>query len=604
MRFVSESNRKWWTLGAVAFGLFMIMLDNTIVTVALPTIKRDLRLGISELEWIITAYTLTFAAFILIGGKLADLLGRRLMFNVGLGIFTISSLVCGLAGNVNLLIGARAVQGVGAAIMIPSTLSIVAAAFPPRQRGTAIGVWAGTAGMALAIGPLLGGILTQQLSWHWIFFVNIPVGALAIVVSRIVIPESRDTSQRQSLDLPGLLASGASLFALTYALIEGDSKGWTSPLIVGLFLLAGVAMIAFIALELNGRLGVSSVLATAVGGFSLTWALIEGGGQGRFSLNLGKTRLFDVGLGWSSSFIVGLLALAGVVFLVVAAIELFRLEGVRRLPVVRRLTRSGAHAASPRHERVPMLELSLFRIGNFVGSILVALLVSLAMFGVFFFMSLYIQNILGYSPTRAGASFLPMTVLVILVAPFAGRFSDRIGSRWLMATGMALVAISLYLFSRVGLHTTYPELLPAMIIGGIGMPMAMAPTTAAAMATVPVDKAGVGAGVLNSFRQVGGSLGIALLGAVMASRSSSFASTAKAAYHAKVHKAAELGIHLPTPTAQQKQTIAQEAFVHGLHSALLVSAVIALGAVVVGATLVRKRHHEHAEEPKLAVESA
>ncbi|HEY5160458.1 MAG TPA: MFS transporter [Gaiellaceae bacterium] len=499
MRFVSELNRKWWTLGAVAFGLFMVMLDNTIVTVALPTIRRELRIGVSELEWIVTAYTLTFAAFILIGGKLADLLGRRLMFNVGLAIFAISSLLCGLAGSINLLIGARAIQGVGAAIMIPSTLSIVTATFPPRQRGTAIGVWAGTAGMALAIGPLLGGILTQQLSWHWIFFVNVPVGVLAIVVSRVVIIESRDTSHEQGLDLPGLLSSGLSLFALTYALIEGDNRGWTSPLIIGLFVLSGVLMFVFIVLEL--------------------------------------------------------------------------------------------------HQRLPMLELSLFRIGNFVGSVLVALLVSLAMFGVFFFMSLYIQNIIGYSPTRAGASFLPMTALIILVAPFAGRFSDRIGSRWLMAAGMTLVAISLYLFSRVGMHTTYPQLLPAMIIGGIGMPMAMSPTTAAAMATVPVDKAGVGAGVLNSFRQVGGSLGIALLGAIMASQSSSFASNAEAAYRAKVQKAAALGIHLPAPTAQQKQAVAYQAFVHGLHNALLVAAAIALGAAFVGAILVRKRHHEHAEEP-------
>jgi EmrB/QacA subfamily drug resistance transporter len=499
MRFVNELNRKWWTLGAVAFGLFMVMLDNTIVTVALPTIRRELDIRVSELEWIVTAYTLTFAAFILIGGKLADLLGRRLMFNVGLAIFTISSLLCGLAGSINLLLGARAIQGVGAAIMIPSTLSIVTATFPPRQRGTAIGVWAGTAGMALAIGPLLGGILTQQLSWHWIFFVNVPVGVLAIVVSRIVIVESRDTSHEQGLDLPGLLSSGLSLFALTYALIEGDNKGWTSPLIIGLFVLSGVLMFVFIVLELR--------------------------------------------------------------------------------------------------QRLPMLELSLFRIGNFVGSVLVALLVSLAMFGVFFFMSLYIQNIIGYSPTRAGASFLPMTVLVIIVAPFAGRYSDRIGSRWLMAGGMALVAVSLYLFSRVGLHTTYPQLLPAMIIGGIGMPMAMSPTTAAAMATVPVDKAGVGAGVLNSFRQVGGSLGIALLGAIMASQSSSFARNAEAAYRAKVQKAAALGIHLPAPSAQQKQAVAQQAFVHGLHNALLVAAAIALGAVFVGATLVRKRHHEHAEEP-------
>ncbi len=501
MRFVNELNRKWWTLGAVAFGLFMIMLDNTIVTVALPTIRRDLHIGISELEWIVTAYTLTFAAFILTGGKLADLFGRRLMFNVGLAIFTISSFVCGWAGDINVLIGARAFQGVGAAIMIPSTLSIVTAVFPPRERGTAIGVWAGTAGMALAIGPLLGGILTQQLSWHWIFFVNVPVGVLALVVSRIVIPESRDMSHEQGLDFPGLLTSGLSLFALTYALIEGNSKGWSSPLIVFLFVCAAALMVAFVLLEL--------------------------------------------------------------------------------------------------HQRLPMLELSLFKIGNFVGSSLVALLVSLAMFGVFFFMSLYIQNIIGYSPTRAGASFLPMTVLVILVAPVAGRLSDRIGSRWLIATGMALVALSLYLFSRVGLHTTYPELLPAMIIGGIGMPLAMSPTTAAAMAAVPVDKAGVGSGVLNSFRQVGGSLGIALLGAIMVSKSSSFANRAQAAYQAKTQRAAALGIHLPAPTAQQKQTVTHEAFIQGLHSALLVSAAISLSAVLVAVTLIRKRHHEHEQSQEL-----
>ena len=598
MRFVNELNRKWWTLGAVAFGLFMIMLDNTIVTVALPTIRRDLKIGITELEWIVTAYTLTFAAFILIGGKLADLLGRRLMFNVGLAVFTISSFACGSAGSIHMLIGARAVQGVGAAIMIPSTLSIVTAVFPPRQRGTAIGVWAGTAGMALAIGPLLGGVLTQQLSWHWIFFVNVPVGVLAIVVSRIVIPESRDTSLEQSLDLPGLLSSGLSLFALTYALIEGNDKGWNSPLIVGLFVFAAVTMLAFVALEAHRRLAVSSVVVAGLGFFALIWAFIEANSTSTFELHSGKTLLFSFKLGWNSPFVIGLFAFAVTALLAVTAYELFRLEHVRKL------IGSSEGAAPPRRERIPMLELSLFKIGNFVGSSVVALLVSLAMFGVFFFMSLYIQNIIGYSPTRAGASFLPMTVLVILVAPVAGRFSDRIGSRWLIAGGMALVAISLYLFSRVGLHTTYRELLPAMIIGGVGMPLAMSPTTAAAMAAVPVDKAGVGSGVLNSFRQVGGSLGIALLGAIMASRSSSFASTAEAAYHVKVQKAASLGIHLPAPTAQQKQLVAHEAFVSGLHSALLVSAAIALGAVPIAIALVRKRHHEHAEDLTPASELA
>src|SRR5881394_3859343 len=183
-RLFAEENKKWWTLAAVSFGLFMIMLDNTIVNVALPTIQKSLHLKVSELEWVVTGYALTFGALMLTGGKLADLMGRRLMFVVGLVIFTLSSLGCGLAGSAGVLIGARVVQGVGAALMNPATLSIITATFPPRQRGMAIGIWAGVSGMALAIGPLLGGILTEKISWGWIFFVNVPVGLLGIAVAR------------------------------------------------------------------------------------------------------------------------------------------------------------------------------------------------------------------------------------------------------------------------------------------------------------------------------------------------------------------------------------------------------------------------------------
>src|ERR671937_227288 len=191
-RLFAEENRKWWTLAAVAFGLFMIMLDNTVVNVALPAIERDLKISISQLEWIVTAYALTFAALLITGGKLADLLGRRRIFVVGLAIFTLSSLACGLASSAGFLIGARAVQGVGAALMNPATLSIIVATFPPRQRGTAIGIWAGVSALALAIGPLGGGLIVEYLNWNWIFFINVPIGALAIVVARLVIDESRD----------------------------------------------------------------------------------------------------------------------------------------------------------------------------------------------------------------------------------------------------------------------------------------------------------------------------------------------------------------------------------------------------------------------------
>src|SRR5919201_2335267 len=213
----------------------MIMLDNTVVNVALPAMQRSLHIGPSELEWVVVGYALTFATFMLSGGKLADLLGRRLLFIVGLTIFTGASLACGLAPNAGFLIGARVVQGVGAAIMNPATLSIITATFPPRQRGTAIGIWAGTSAMALAIGPLAGGILTEKVDWSWIFFINVPVGVLGIFVALWAIDESRDTSEVQRLDIPGLLASAIGLFALTYSLIEANNYGWTSVRILALF---------------------------------------------------------------------------------------------------------------------------------------------------------------------------------------------------------------------------------------------------------------------------------------------------------------------------------------------------------------------------------
>src|SRR5215212_5871733 len=225
-------NRKWWTLGAVAFGLFMIMLDNTIVNVALPSIQSDLNIGISELEWVFNGYALTFGVLMLTGGKLADLLGRRRIFIAGLVIFTIASLFCGLATSAAWLIGARVLQGAGSALMNPATLSIITATFPPRQRGMAIGIWAGVSALALAIGPLVGGLLTQDIDWGWIFFINIPVGVAGVIAARLFIDESKDTSREQRLDLPGLVSSAVGLFALTLALIETNNHGWTSARIL------------------------------------------------------------------------------------------------------------------------------------------------------------------------------------------------------------------------------------------------------------------------------------------------------------------------------------------------------------------------------------
>src|SRR3954466_4348007 len=253
-RFLASENRKWWTLGAVSFGLFMIMLDNTIVNVALPSMQQSLGLKISELEWVVTGYALTFGALMLTGGKLGDLLGRRRIFVVGLVIFTLSSLACGLASGAGLLIAARVVQGVGAALMNPATLSIITVTFPPRERGTAIGIWAGISALALAIGPLVGGLITEHINWNWIFFINVPVGAIAIVAAFVFIDESKDTSHEQRPDVPGLLSSAIGLFALTYALIEANTYGWGSPRIVGAFAVGVISIVVFILLERHQRL--------------------------------------------------------------------------------------------------------------------------------------------------------------------------------------------------------------------------------------------------------------------------------------------------------------------------------------------------------------
>jgi EmrB/QacA subfamily drug resistance transporter len=467
-RIFAEENRKWLTLAAVSFGLFMIMLDNTVVNVALPSIERDLDADLSELQWIVTGYALTFAALMLVGGKIADAYGRRLIFVVGIVVFTVASLLCGLADSSEMLIAARVVQGAGAALMNPATLSIIAATFPPRERGAAIGIWAGTSALALAIGPLVGGLITEHLDWSWIFFVNVPIGILGIAASFLLIDESRDETHER-LDLPGLVTSGVGLFALTYGLIEANTYGWTSARILGSFVVAAVALVSFVLLE--------------------------------------------------------------------------------------------------RHQRAPMLPLELFRNRTYTGANLTMLLVALAMFGVFFFVSLYMQNILGFTAVETGAAFLPLTLLIILVAPVAGKTADQLGSRGLMTVGMTLIAVQLLLFSQLGSDASYWHLLPSLLIGGLGMALTMTPSAAAATRAVPVDKAGVGSAVLNSARQVGGTMGIAVMGAIVAS---------------------QMGDR-PDPAA----------FMDGFERSLLVAAGIAVVGAIVAFVLVRP--HEGAGDAAPAV---
>jgi EmrB/QacA subfamily drug resistance transporter len=352
--------------------------------------------------------------------------------------------------------------------MNPATLSIITATFPPRQRGTAIGIWAGVSALGLAIGPLVGGLLTEKINWSWIFFINIPVGVAGVLAARIFIDETKDTSREQRLDLPGLLSSGVGLFALTYGLIETNDNAWTSTRVLALFGIAAAALAVFVLLEL--------------------------------------------------------------------------------------------------HQRIPMLDLSLFRDRTFSGANTVMFLVGLAMFGVFFYNSLFLQRVLRYDAIKTGATFLPMTLLIIFVAPAAGRIADRVGPRWLMGAGMTLLTCSLLLFGTLDAASSWWNILPGLLAGGVGMAMTMAPTTAAAMASVPVDKAGVGSAVINSMRQVGGSLGIAVMGALVATRVS------------------------VTPVDPRYTT----EFVAGYHRALHVGAAICLAGALVAVSTIRKLRHAEA----------
>jgi EmrB/QacA subfamily drug resistance transporter len=245
-------SRRWWALAAVSLATLMTYLDNNIVNVAIPTIQRSLNLSESGLEWVVSSYLLTLAGLLLVGGRLADLFGRRRLFLAGLAVFTLSSLAAGLAGSGGMLITSRAVQGVGAAMLMPATLAIIMATFTNiRERSMAIGIWAAVSALALALGPALGGVISQHLHWGWIFLINVPLGVITFVLAVVYVTESRAEAAARRLDLPGLTASAVSLFALTYALIEGNVSGWTAPLILGAFALAAVSAAAFLAIEVR-----------------------------------------------------------------------------------------------------------------------------------------------------------------------------------------------------------------------------------------------------------------------------------------------------------------------------------------------------------------
>jgi EmrB/QacA subfamily drug resistance transporter len=417
---IGASRNRMWILLAVSLGTFMTYLDNNVINVAIPTIQRDLHLTESGIEWVVSAYILSFAGLLLAGGRFADVFGRRRLFMLGLIVFTGASLAAGLSGSANLLIASRAVQGVGAAVLTPTTLAIISTTYEdPKERAGAIGLWGAVGALALALGPLLGGLLSQHASWHWIFFINVPIGAVTLALAAWAIPARVDTTEHRPLDLAGVLSSAASLVSLTYALIQGPDKGWTDPVVLGAFGLAAIVAVAFFLIE---------------------------------------RRAVD-----------------------------------------------------------PMIDLSLFANRAFAGGTTAIMLWAFGLFGISFFTSLYLQDVLGFSASKAGATFVPMALLMAASATVSDRVARRFGAHRSVGLAMGLMGIGIVSVSLLGRHAGYLDLMPGLGIAGIGGGQIFSLTNTV-IGGMPAERSGVAAGVFNASREMAGLLGITIIGVIVTAR--------------------------------------------------------------------------------------
>jgi EmrB/QacA subfamily drug resistance transporter len=488
-------DRKWWTLVAVCTATFMLLLDITIVNVALPAIERDLHASFTDLQWVIDAYALSLAALLLTGGSLADRIGRRLVFVIGLAVFTAASALCGLAGTPLVLNLSRALQGVGGAFMFATSLALIASSYQGRDRGTAFGLWGATTGAAVAIGPLVGGVLTEWIGWEAIFFVNLPIGAFAIALTLSRVAESKDPAMGR-IDLPGTVLFSGALFLLIFGLIRGNPEGWSSALIVG-SLAGSVALL-------------------------LAFVLVE----------------------------------------------------------------------SRRHD--PMLDLTLFGRAPFAGASIAAFVLSAAMFSMFLYLTLYIQNILGYSALESGVRFMPVTLLSFAVAPISGKFAERLGVRWFIAGGLACVGAGLLLMSGLKAGDDWTALLAGFLVAGGGIGLVNPALATAAVGVVEPRRAGMASGINSTFRQVGIATGIAAWGAI-------FQSTVRDEF-VKLASAARL----KPPSGQsgsvadfiafggarrtgnpQLARLGEQAYVAGLNHLLVLAALVAFAGAAACALLIR-----------------
>jgi MFS transporter, DHA2 family, multidrug resistance protein len=499
--------RRWIVLGVMCLSLLLIVMDNTIVNVALPTLQRDLDASTTQLQWVVDAYILVFAGLLLTMGSLGDRFGRRGALAIGLAIMGTGSILSAFANDADQLIATRALMGVGGAMIMPATLSIITNVFTDRrERAQAIAIWSATAGAAVAIGPVTGGWLLEHFWWGSVFLVNVPVVVVALVLGQLFVPTSRDPAA-PPIDVPGALLSIAGLVVLVWAIIEGPG-GWTDPEILGAFALAAVLLGTFILWE--------------------------------------------------------------------------------------------------RWTRFPMLDVSFFRNPRFSAASGAIMLTFFAMFGSLFLLTQFLQSILGYTPLEAGIRLLPMAGVMIVLSPLSAKVVERIGSKIVVASGLSIAAIGLIIASRLTPGASYPEVLASLVVLAAGMALVMPPATESIMGSLPLAKAGVGSAVNDTIRQVGGALGVAVLGSVMSSTYGPRVSDAisglplsseqATAIHDQIGAAIQAAGEIGGAPGRALADVASRGFADGMSTAFIIgAAALALGAVIVALFLpARARDHEPA----------
>jgi EmrB/QacA subfamily drug resistance transporter len=482
-------DKRWWTLVVLVLSLVIVVVGNTVLNVALPTLVRELDASSSALQWMVDSYALVFAGLLLTAGALGDRYGRKGALQIGLVIFGAASVVSAFATEPSHLIITRAVMGVGAALVMPATLSILTWVFPPQERGKAIGIWAGFAGAGAAIGPIAGGWMLEHFWWGSVFLLNVPIVLIALVAGKLIVPTSRDPEQA-ALDPVGAVLSIVSLTTLVYAIIEGPNFGWSDPLVIASFAIAALTIGAFIWWEL-------------------------------------------------------------------------RIDN-------------------------PMLDLRMTRDPRFSAASIAIMFVFFAMFGVFFLMTQYLQIVLGYTPFESGLRTLPMAFGMVIAAPSGARLVERIGSKRVVGMGLVIVSIGLLLASRLHVDTSYSYLMVALLVTAVGMGFTAAPSTASIMASMPLRKAGVGSAVNDTTRELGGALGVAVLGSIAVSHYSSALHESVGNAPTEVMDAASKSVGAAVHISEQLGSFgldlsqaAKVAFTEAMDATFIIAAIVSIAAAVV-----------------------